>query len=308
MINPVTIYFHADCLDGFGAAYAAWRRFGDAARYRPMHHGDPWQPEDVAGREVYILDYAFPKAQLFEMARIALSVCQLDHHASASDPWRKQLVEQAGTGLLVFEDPALSLMVAFDLQKSGARMAWEHFQAGHPVPSAIAHIEDQDTWRFAIPRTRAFCRALRMRPFAFDTWHQVVADAEPACHDLYLAFCAEGEAVERFLAIELDRLATSSLLMPVGLDTGSALVNGLAINASAVFSSELGHRLAERSGTFGLIWQLGGDGLVRVSLRAAGEVDVARIAERFGGGGHPNAAGFRMQLDRFRTQILAITP
>jgi phosphoesterase RecJ-like protein len=30
---------------------------------------------------------------------------------------------------------------------------------------------------------------------------------------------------------------------------------------------------------------------VKVSLRAKGEVDVARIAAGLGGGGHPNAAG-----------------
>jgi phosphoesterase RecJ-like protein len=32
-------------------------------------------------------------------------------------------------------------------------------------------------------------------------------------------------------------------------------------------------------------------GEVKVSLRAKGEVNVARVAARFGGGGHPNAAG-----------------
>jgi phosphoesterase RecJ-like protein len=31
--------------------------------------------------------------------------------------------------------------------------------------------------------------------------------------------------------------------------------------------------------------------VVKVSLRAKGDVDVSRIAARFGGGGHPNAAG-----------------
>jgi phosphoesterase RecJ-like protein len=35
--------------------------------------------------------------------------------------------------------------------------------------------------------------------------------------------------------------------------------------------------------------QLGGE--VKVSLRGKGDVDVSRIAARFGGGGHPNAAG-----------------
>jgi len=30
---------------------------------------------------------------------------------------------------------------------------------------------------------------------------------------------------------------------------------------------------------------------VKISLRGKGDVDVSRIAARFGGGGHPNAAG-----------------
>ena len=32
----------------------------------------------------------------------------------------------------------------------------------------------------------------------------------------------------------------------------------------------------------------------RVSLRSKGDLNVARIAERFGGGGHKNAAGCRV--------------
>src|SRR5262245_23598008 len=36
------------------------------------------------------------------------------------------------------------------------------------------------------------------------------------------------------------------------------------------------------------------DGRVKVSLRGKGEVDVSAIAAKFGGGGHPNAAGFTM--------------
>jgi phosphoesterase RecJ-like protein len=36
------------------------------------------------------------------------------------------------------------------------------------------------------------------------------------------------------------------------------------------------------------------DGHVKVSLRGKGDVDVSRIAATFGGGGHPNAAGFTL--------------
>jgi phosphoesterase RecJ-like protein len=38
----------------------------------------------------------------------------------------------------------------------------------------------------------------------------------------------------------------------------------------------------------------GDDGLVHVSLRSKGDVDVAALARKFGGGGHRNAAGCRL--------------
>ncbi len=46
---------------------------------------------------------------------------------------------------------------------------------------------------------------------------------------------------------------------------------------------------------------------VKVSLRAKGEVNVARIAARFGGGGHPNAAGVVLagDLAEVRSRVLA---
>lgn len=47
-------------------------------------------------------------------------------------------------------------------------------------------------------------------------------------------------------------------------------------------------------------------GEVKVSLRAKGEVDVARIAARFGGGGHPNAAGAVVPGDLARARALVL--
>lgn len=49
-----------------------------------------------------------------------------------------------------------------------------------------------------------------------------------------------------------------------------------------------------------------GEGLVKVSLRAKGEVNVARIAARFGGGGHANAAGCAVEgnMEQAKTAVL----
>ena len=65
---PVTVIYHADCIDGFGSAYAAWAHFGDDACYRPLHHGEAWKMSDIAGHDVFILDFSFPPEVLESMA------------------------------------------------------------------------------------------------------------------------------------------------------------------------------------------------------------------------------------------------
>ncbi|HZX33402.1 MAG TPA: DHHA1 domain-containing protein [Rhodocyclaceae bacterium] len=326
MHHPATIIYHGECPDGFGAAYAAWRLYGDQAAYVPMHHGEPWRTLELADRDVFILDFSFSPGELQTMAEVARSVYLLDHHASARQPWAGVLQSASDAGnLAIHRHPELSLTIAFDLDKSGARLAWEHFHPTEPLPLALAHIEDQDLWRFRLPGTRPFCRSLRLQPYDFAAWDRIVRQAVSPESPLHRDMVREGEAIERFCALEVERLGNSRLVMPVSLkgepaDPLQALrhglpiitdsegswraVSGLAINANGVFTSELGHCLAQRSGTFGLIWQLGGDGEVRVSLRACGQVDVAAMAQNYGGGGHPNAAGFRMPLRRFVDEVL----
>ncbi|MGE5946759.1 MAG: DHH family phosphoesterase [Betaproteobacteria bacterium] len=321
---PVTVLYHADCPDGFGAAYAAWLRFGDGATYRPMHHGQPWEMTEISGHDVFVLDFSFPPETLEAMAGAARRVIQVDHHASARQPWADRLSLE-GDGLERFRHPSLPLEVVFDLDKSGARLAWEHFHPGHPVPLLLRHVEDIDLWRFALEGSRPIARAMRLLPFEFPAWDELVRQADSADAPRYVALRAGGEAIEEFFQTEVERLAHSQLVMPARLrgepvdplqalrhglptvidgDLAWRAVNGLAANANALFASELGNRLAELSGTFGLVWHLAADGEVKASLRSIGTVDVAEIAGRYGGGGHPRAAGFRLPAERFLGQVL----
>lgn len=322
--NSVTVIFHADCPDGFGAALAAWKHFGNAARYIPMHHGESWERLELTGHSVYILDFSFARAILEDIASLAHTVIQIDHHASARAPWLAQLKSSFG-GCESFQHPTLPLTVTFNLEKSGARLAWEHFFPASPMPLPLRHIEDMDMWRFALPGTRAFSRALRLLPLDFATWEQLISEAASLDSPRYQTMLTEGGAIEHFFRCEVDRLANSHLVMPAVLrgeviDPLQAIrhdqpfvtaanqtwhaVSGLAANADSLFASELGNKLAERSGTFGLVWQLADNGEVKASLRASGKIDVATIATRYGGGGHPNAAGFRMPAKKFCEEIL----
>ena len=48
------VLYHAGCPDGFGAALAAWKRRGDAAKYMPVVHGKDPPYERISGRYVAI--------------------------------------------------------------------------------------------------------------------------------------------------------------------------------------------------------------------------------------------------------------
>lgn len=318
-----TIIHHADCIDGFGAAYAAWRLFADRASYIPLHHGETVAPADLAGHDVFILDFSFPPAELEAMAALARSLTQLDHHISARQAWADRLTARACGGH-EFRHATLPLHVVFDLDKSGARLAWEHYSPNLPLPLILQHIEDQDLWRFALPETSRICRALRLQPFDLSSWHEMIEQAASTEAPRYRDMLRDGQAIEVFCRTETERLASSRLRMNAKLRGEAAdplqamrhgqvtvsdgerawlAVDAMALNASAMFASELGHQLATQGG-IGLVWQLADDGEAKVSLRSQGSVDVAAIAMRYGGGGHRNAAGFRMPLKSFMQEVL----
>ena len=58
-----------------------------------------------------------------------------------------------------------------------------------------------------------------------------------------------------------------------------------ALNCPYYFADDLGHELAIKTQSFSLLWNESG-GRIRCSLRSAGKMDVAKIAKKYGGGGH----------------------
>ena len=85
MINEPTsvncVIYHADCTDGFGAAYSAWKLLGNRAEYHACKHGTP--PPDVKGKNVVILDFSFGNATTKQMIEESNSLLVIDHHKSA---------------------------------------------------------------------------------------------------------------------------------------------------------------------------------------------------------------------------------
>lgn len=77
----------------------------------------------------------------------------------------------------------------------------------------------------------------------------------------------------------------------VALTQEIARKHGFDINDSEEFVS---HVLSVKGAEVGLLFKEQGNGIVRISFRSKGRVDVNRLAALFGGGGHIQAAGARL--------------
>ena len=109
----------------------------------------------------------------------------------------------------------------------------------------------------------------------------------------------EGAPIARSNRAEVERAL--KLAHPVAL--GSRRIE--AVN-SAHLRSTIGHELASRARfgeAIGLVYRLVGD-RVFVSLYSVGELNVAKIASEYGGGGHRNAAGFTLPLKEWMKKLV----
>ena len=278
--EPLVIYHGRNCPDGFAAALAAHLFFGDAAHYLGLDHGDVKTLDDlppVAGRAVYILDFSFAEDILRGIEVQATKLVLLDHHQSAAEKL---------TGF-----SCRCGVVHFDMDKSGARLAWEFFQPDIPVPDLVRFVEDRDIWNWQYADSAAYLAALDMEPFDLDRWAQIAAfDAGAQAQ-----FMARGQAMDdKFSKLAADMAEGAQPVVFNGIP-------GLMVNAPGVFHSLVGEMLSNKSGTFGLMWNAaltGNNGVVKVGLRSQRGFDCIPLASSMGGGGHAQACGFKMPAAR----------
>ena len=275
--TPLVLYHGRSCPDGFAAALAARLYYGDAVECLGLDHGDIKTVDDLPplqGRAVYILDFSFDAPILKDIEQRAAKLVLLDHHKSAAEKL---------TGFA-----CRCGVVHFDMGKSGARLAWEFFHPDATLPDLVRYVEDRDIWAWKYPESAAFLAALDMEPFDFFRWAQIAAFTRSELE----AFMARGQAMdEKFTKLATD-LAEGA--QPIAFNGQQ----GLMVNAPGVFHSLVGDLLSRKSGTFALMWNAGKGGVIKVGLRSQRGFDCIPLAESMGGGGHPQACGFKLPAER----------
>lgn len=275
MPRPLVI-FHRNCVDGAVAAAIAYLRLGDDADYVSAKYQRPLEEAVTEERarevEIYLVDFSFPEDDLVRLAGWAKSVLVFDHHKSALEGVRAA-ARRAG-----------NLTAHLDLERCGASLAWAHFFPGELPSRFVALTEDYDLWRHRYPESRAVQACL------FSWIGEDDPETVRCVRDCMLTgskMVESGEAILRANLKQVRALARHPERVQIGE------IEFLAVCAP-VFQNDVCDLVAAGSPS-GVVAAWGyADGRYKVSLRRRGDlqIDVSEIARKFGGGGHPGAAGF----------------
>lgn len=268
MIDPHSVdlvIYHGNCSDGFGACWAAHKLLGNKAQYFAGRYGEP--PPDVTGKNVVIVDFSYDRETIEYMIEKSLSLIVLDHHKTAYERL---------SGL-----PELH----FDNEHSGAILSWHFFHSGKEPPRFLKYIEDRDLWKWDLPYSKEFSAAFDMVPHDFFEFEKFEDDS------------VVDDAVNRGKYILAYSKTVIKKIADNAVERSWRGKKVMVVNSSH-WMSEIGNKLAVDC-DFVVIWYYDHEKhKTKVSLRAFHEeIDVAEIAQIYGGGGHKKAAGFELPLN-----------
>lgn len=273
----IIVFYHESCLDGFASAYTAWKKFKNKALYIPLSYNATREDilkdkkvkiSDLKEKQVYFIDFCLNEVEIKKVEKVAKKLIVIDHHLS-----KKDLVESLPNSL-------------FRVGVSGAYLAHEYFFPKKPIPKLIQYISIGDTYTWQDEeKERIVLAYISTLDFDFKVFVKAEKDLENK---------------KEFLEIKkIGKILQSNYLKLVSNQINSArLINFegykvYAINASSTFKNELGHILAQKSKDLFSIVYTFENGELKISLRGEGKTDLSKLAKKYNGGGHFNAASFR---------------
>lgn len=300
---PLVIY-HAACYDGFTAAWV-FEKFYQQRKtqvdpepeYYGAHYGE--EPPDCSGRDVYVLDFSYPREQMIKKVILPSNrTIVYDHHKTA----KEELQDLTGEIRSTYGVNRQNDKIVFDMSRSGAGITYDELsleagkRAGFHEPKSfgrkfwiVDYVEDRDLWKKVLPRTEAVIAYMGTVPMTFAEWEAMNASQMADIAD-------KGEHVLRYIeqygkkALDQARIETIA---------GHKVYT---VNLPYMNCSEYLHSLLTAPNdmkvqpAFAASYFRTLKGEWQFSLRSIGEFDVSKVAQLFGGGGHKNAAGFKVNV------------
>lgn len=270
-MKDIIILYHGDCPDGFGAAWAAYKKFGNEAEYVGVHHQTS-VPKGLKKKEIYFLDFVYPEKIMEKLMRNNKRVTAIDHHISAEKSIK------------------LTKEHVYNIHHSGAYLAWQYFHPTKPVPKLLKYVEDTDIWNFRMPDSKEVFAYINLQNRDFKTWNRLVIDLEN--DKVRSEYAEKGSIIRQYVKKLVSRVVKES--------TETVEFEGYEtylVNAAHFFSSQIGEALYRKKPPIAIVWSEAHE-MINVSLRSDGSVDVSELAKKHDGGGHKAASGFSFPVGK----------
>jgi oligoribonuclease NrnB/cAMP/cGMP phosphodiesterase (DHH superfamily) len=281
-MESVACIYHKDCIDGTTAAAVVLRAFPHAHTIPLGHSATSTLINEALAviplhAHIYIVDTVMG---LEECLARGHHVTVLDHHVS----------EHARVSEIAAENDRCTYV--YDVDRSGASLAWSYFFKEEPAPPLIAHVEDKDLWLLRTPHKTA-CVINRLS-FLRNDPASIGALIDVPIETLY----AEGAILAVSTDYEVNYQVT---LNPIPLRIDAWQVPAYNITNH---QSTCGNILSEREGKAVALYTVTGSE-VRISFRSQKNQSPSALdlALKLGGGGHVQAAGARLPLKDFIASI-----
>lgn len=266
-LKDIVVIYHAHCPDGMASAWCAWKKFGESATYLPCSdRKNP--PEGLIDKEVYILDFSYPREVLKDLDQKNKKLVILDHHISTKDD---VLSVQGGV---------------FNIEKSGAGLSWEYFCGGE-MPKLLVHIQSKDIGLKLDEDTELSERVIAT-PFTFQDYEEIITKFE---HDAEKVI-QEGKIINLFTKQIFDMVLEDYEMITFEGHTMPSINITLPLTTKSQALTLLYRKIPPIAMAYRYE-----NGFWKISLRSDGSVDCSALASKYGGGGHKGSAGFAVSAE-----------
>lgn len=287
--------YHGNCFDGICAAWVVSKVYRNAI-FIPLLWGDDIRIKFKEanykfsqGDKIIFVDFSLPYKDLEDLALIFgdNKILVLDHHKTAEKDLK-----------------GLSYAI-FDMNESGASLAWKYYYSDTPMPQVIQYVKDRDLWKFELPKSKEVNSFIQSFPMTLGSYEMLSKMLDNM--DGFDRAIGGGASILRYKETMVKAMcknvnsyyfgSSGPVYMPADNDMNFPVVP--VVNASILFS-EVGHELCKmfpQAPFAGYYFDRLNDGIRQWGLRSIGDFDVSMIAKAYGGGGHKNAAGFEQKLN-----------
>jgi len=255
----------------------------------------------LKGIDLVMVDFCLPYSHFKEYCSMFKSVTILDHHKTAIDDFSENNVsikdtirfneEKEEIELIVFEYGSNGKAI-FASDVSGAFLTYVYLNSKDIVPYFIRLVSDRDMWTFKLKETNHFHSGMSCFDIkSFEELDELVN--KELSKVLYLGVVLESVKKQRISA----RIKNGYI--KVNILYKDMKYNGVFINSNLDIASDLGNEILTETGCdIAVIYSIQKELDVSCSVRSTKDIDSSFLSKRFGGGGHANASGFHINLNR----------